>query len=101
MKTVPPALPPAWTASSPSHSTANGWPPCWPRPPRPRWPRETLALQASQPPQRHFLHQVAPALAQDQVRTLPRRQNVVMQIDEIDALPDRCGGVDSFLIGEF
>ena len=44
--------------------------------------------KASQLPQRHVLDHVALALLQDQVGTLPRRQDVLVQVDEIDAVPD-------------
>src|SRR5215472_772973 len=47
-----------------------------------------------QPPQRDFLDQVALDLLQDQVGALARRQNVLAQIEEIDARPDRGRGLD-------
>src|SRR5262249_24379178 len=48
----------------------------------------------SQPPQRHFFHEVALDLLQDQVGALARRQDVLAQIEEIDAPPDRRRGRD-------
>src|SRR5262249_9090732 len=55
-------------------------------------PREReLGLEA---PQRHFLDQMALDLLQDQVGALARRQDVLTQIEEIDARPDRGRGLD-------
>jgi hypothetical protein len=42
-----------------------------------------------QPPQRDLLDQVAFDLLQDEVGALARRQNVLAQIEKIDARPDR------------
>jgi len=42
-----------------------------------------------QPPQRHFFDQVAFDLLQDEVSALARRQDVLAQIEAIDARPDR------------
>jgi magnesium chelatase family protein len=47
-----------------------------------------------QPSQRHFLDEMALDLLQDQVGALARRQNVLAQIEEIDARPDRGRGLD-------
>ena len=40
-------------------------------------------------PQRHVLDHVALALLQDEIGALPRRQDVLVQVHEIDAVPDR------------
>src|SRR3954452_10442443 len=55
---------------------------------------------ASQSPQRDLLHHVIGALGQDEVGALPRRQDVLAQIDEIDARPDGGRGLDRLGIGE-
>src|SRR5262249_15660572 len=47
-----------------------------------------------QPPQRDLLDQVALDLLQDEVGALTRRQDVLAQIEEIDARPDRGRGLD-------
>src|ERR1700730_14770065 len=47
-----------------------------------------------QPPQRHFLDQVALDLLQDQVGALARRQDVLAQIEKVEARPDRRRGLD-------
>src|SRR5262249_54038883 len=53
--------------------------------------RRELRLQ---PPQRDLLDQVAFDLLQDEVGALARRQDVLAQIEEIDARPDRGRGLD-------
>ena len=52
-----------------------------------------------QPPQRHFLDLVARDLLQDEVGALARRDDVLVQIDQIDARPDRRRGLDRFRVG--
>src|SRR6267142_2692364 len=61
---------------------------------------QLLPRVALQPPQRHLLDQVALALCEDQVGTLARRQDVLVQIDKVDARPDRARSLDRVLIGE-
>jgi hypothetical protein len=43
---------------------------------------------------------MALALRQDQIGALPRRQNVFVQIDEVDAIPDRGRGGGRLFVGE-
>src|ERR1700752_1411234 len=64
---------------------------------RMRSEREALRIR-SQLPQRHFLHQVACFLLQDQMRALTRRHDVFAQIDQVDPLPDRGCGLLRFLV---
>src|SRR5262245_43606580 len=47
-----------------------------------------------QPPQRDLVDQVALDLLQDQVGALARRQDVLAQIEKIDARPDRRRGLN-------
>src|SRR4029077_4058369 len=51
-------------------------------------------------PQRYVLDHVACSLLQDEVGALPRRQDVLVQIDEVDAIPDRGRGVRRFLVAQ-
>src|SRR6202051_483148 len=84
-RTATPVLPPAWMVFWSNRSTANGSP--RPLPHSARRPSRREGLESSQ---RHFLDVVAFALLQDQIGALPGRQNVLVQIDEVDAIPDRC-----------
>ncbi len=62
--------------------------------------RSPLRREHLQSPQRHFLDLVAFALLEDEIGTLPRRQDILIQIDEIDAIPDRRGGGDCLGVGQ-
>src|SRR5262245_39411902 len=54
--------------------------------------------QASQPPERDLLDQVALALGEDQVGALARGEDVFVQIDEVNPRPDGNCGRGSLLI---
>src|SRR5215831_803112 len=60
--------------------------------------RGTRVPVPSQPAQRHFLDLVAFALAQNESRALASGQDVLVQIDEVDARPDRRRSLDRFLV---
>ena len=47
-----------------------------------------------QPPQRDLFDQMALDLPQDEIGALARRQDVLAQIEEVDARPDRGRGLD-------
>ena len=49
-------------------------------------------------PKRHVLDHVTLTLLQDEVGTLPRRQDVLVQVDEIDAVPNRRRGGDRLVV---
>src|SRR5689334_20014208 len=51
-----------------------------------------------QPPQCHFLDPVAFAFLENEIGARAGRQNIFVQVDEIDAIPDVGGGFDRFAI---
>ena len=51
--------------------------------------KDKMDADRLEPAQRHFLDQVAFVLLQDEIGALARRQDIVVQIDQIDTLPDR------------
>src|SRR5437667_6078589 len=65
---------------------------------RPRGNGGSSTASALKPAQRYRLDDVIGALGEDQRRARPRRQDVLLEIGEIGALPDcGCGG-DRFVV---
>src|SRR5260370_21770097 len=63
----------------------------------------TLTLQdwlTLKPPQRHALNHVIRALFKDQRRARSCRQDILLEIGEVGAFPDRQRGCGSFFVGE-
>src|SRR3979490_694944 len=108
-------------AFSPSRSTVNAWPTCWRRCDAPRSRRSgTVSLFRKRPapdpigggirfsirkcdnakklqtPQRDFPNQVAFALGEDEIGALPRRQYALVEVDQVDPVPDRGRGGGRF-----
>ena len=90
---------PGWTSSWSSRSTANGCVEALAR-----VLRAALAACASPSRANYSLRSatsstsVALALLQDQFGALPRRQDVLVQVHQIDPLPDRRGGLDRLVV---
>ena len=48
--------------------------------------------------QRHLLDEMALALLQDEIGALAGRQNIVMQVEQVDAAPDGSCSFDGFFV---
>ena len=94
-----PVSAPGWMAFWSNRSTAST---SWPSLRRPGRPCRRLkaAVGGLEPPQRDFLDLMVLAFFQNQVRARPRRQDVFAQVEQIDAIPDRCRGGDCLLVGQ-
>src|ERR1043166_6362364 len=61
---------------------------------------EGASARRSQLPQPHFLHQMVRLFLQDEVGALARGEDVLVQVHEVDAVPDRGRGLDRLLVVE-
>src|SRR5580692_9232871 len=87
-----------WTGFWSSRSTAKNSPKRW----RGLAPRHMLLPETkrSKPPQGHGFNHVVGAFLEDQRRARPRRQDIVFEVGEVGAFPDRNRGRGRFFVGQ-